>query len=154
MKYKLLKTWQLSLQPIIPITYLVLLSQQIYSRILRENRTWPDVRLLYVDIAQQPPLLPVQPVAIAVVIAAAATVMIVIRPTPRQAALAEVVEAVAVVPAAVQSLAGQNRDLPFPYTTAQVQSLTPIRQTVEKLVAESRICVMYSFATLGMIDKA
>ena len=62
------------------------------------------------DIAQQPPLLPVQPVAIAVVIAAAATVMIVIRPTPRQAALAEVVEAVAVVPAAVQSLAGQNRD--------------------------------------------
>ena len=35
MKYKLLKTWQLSLQPIIPITYLVLLSQQIYSRILR-----------------------------------------------------------------------------------------------------------------------
>ena len=49
-----------------------------------------------------------------VVIAAAATVMIVIRPTPRQAALAEVVEAVAVVPAAVQSLAGQNRDLPFP----------------------------------------
>lgn len=55
-----------------------------------------------------------QPVAIAVVIAAAATVMIVIRPTPRQAALAEVVEAVAVVPAAVQSLAGQNRDLPFP----------------------------------------
>lgn len=69
------------------------------------------------DIAQQPPLLPVQPVqpvAIAVVIAAAATVMIVIRPTPRQAALAEVVEAVAVVPAAVQSLAGQNRDLPFP----------------------------------------
>jgi hypothetical protein len=114
MKYKLLKTWQLSLQPIIPITYLVLLSQQIYSRILRENRTWPDVRLLYVDIAQQPPLLPVQPVAIAVVIAAAATVMIVIRPTPRQAALAEVVEAVAVVPAAVQSLAGQNRDLPFP----------------------------------------
>lgn len=66
-------------------------------------RTWPDVRLLYVDIAQQQLLLPVQPVAIAVVIAAAATVMIVIRPTPRQAALAEVVEAVA------QSPAGQNR---------------------------------------------
>lgn len=136
MKYKLLKTWQLSLQPIIPITYLVLLSQQIYSRILRENRTWPDVRLLYVDIAQQPPLLPVQPVAIAVVIAAAATVMIVIRPTPRQAALAEVVEAVAVVPAAVQSLAGQKSGSSVSYTTAQVQSLTPIRQTVEKLVAE------------------
>ncbi|WP_318351354.1 toll/interleukin-1 receptor domain-containing protein [Klebsiella quasipneumoniae] len=87
------------------------------------------------DIAQQPPLLPVQPVAIAVVIAAAATVMIVIRPTPRQAALAEVVEAVAVVPAAVQSLAGQNRDLPFP-TQPPKYNLTPIRQTVEKLVAE------------------
>ncbi|EGE6597947.1 hypothetical protein HI359_004839 [Escherichia coli] len=75
-------------------------------------RTWPDVRLLYVDIAQQQLRLPVQPVAIAVVIAAAATVMIVIRPTPRQAALAEVVEAVAEDPAAAQSPAGQNRGLP------------------------------------------
>lgn len=77
-------------------------------------RTCPDVRLLYVDIAQQQLRLPVQPVAIAVVIAAAATVMIVIRPTPRQAALAEVVEAVAEDPAAAQSPAGQNRGLPFP----------------------------------------
>ncbi|EKS58304.1 hypothetical protein D186_02786 [Citrobacter freundii ATCC 8090 = MTCC 1658 = NBRC 12681] len=65
------------------------------------------------DIAQQQPLLPVQPVAIAVVIAAVATVTIVIRPIPRQAALAEVMEAVAVDPAAVQSPAGQNRVLPF-----------------------------------------
>lgn len=99
-------------------------------------RTWPDVRLLYVDIAQQQLRLPVQPVAIAVVIAAAATAMIVIRPTPRQAALAEVVEAVAEDPAAAQSPAGQNRGSSVSYTTAQVQSLTPIRQTVEKLVAE------------------
>ena len=81
-----------------------------YSR----RRPRVHVRLLYVDIAQQQPLQPVQPVAIAVVIAAAATVMIVIRPTPCQAALAEVVEAVAVDPAAVQSPAGQNRVLPFP----------------------------------------
>ena len=63
--------------------------------------------------------------------------MIVIRPTPRQAALAEVVEAVAEDPAAAQSPAGQNRGASVSYTTAQVQSLTPIRQTVEKLVAEN-----------------
>ncbi|ESA69403.1 hypothetical protein HMPREF1589_02831 [Escherichia coli 113290] len=65
------------------------------------------------DIAQQQLLLPVPHVVIAVVIAAVATVMIVTLLTHQALAVAEVMEAVAVVPAAARSHVGQNQGLPF-----------------------------------------
>ena len=112
MKYKLLKTWQLSLQPIIPITYLVLLSQQIYSRILRGKQNMARCTA------------PVRGHSSAA--AAAACPACRNRSGYRRSSYSydsypsysssgsAGVEAVAVVPAEVQSLAGQNRDLPFP----------------------------------------
>lgn len=88
------------------------------------------------DIAQQQLLLPVPHVVIAVVIAAVATVMIVTLLTHQALAVAEVMEAVAVVSSSSAKPRWSKSGSSVSYTTAQVQSLTPIRQAVEKLAIE------------------
>ncbi|MHC8914820.1 toll/interleukin-1 receptor domain-containing protein [Escherichia coli] len=88
------------------------------------------------DIAQQQQLLPVPHVVIAVVIAAVATVMIVTLLTHQALAVAEVMEAVAVVSSSSAKPRWSKSGSSVSYTTAQVQSLTPIRQAVEKLAIE------------------
>ncbi len=115
----------------------MLMAQQLSFRLLRA-KSLQDVQLMYVDITQQQLLLPVPHVVIAVVIAAVATVMIVTLLTHQALAVAEpVMEAVAVVPAAKAAKPRWSKSpSSVSYTTAQVQSLTPIRQAVEKLAIE------------------
>ncbi|APG16947.1 hypothetical protein A3780_04980 [Kosakonia radicincitans] len=106
------------------------------------------------DIAQQQLLLPVPHVVIAVVIAAVATVMIVTLLTHHQAlAVAEVMEAVAVDPAAARSHVGQNQGLPFLTQQPKYNHSRQFDKRLRNLPLSNLICVMSSFAMPGMTDK-
>lgn len=130
MKCNLLKTWTLSLQSIIPITYLVLLSQRIYSRILRGNENMARCTA------------PVRGHSSAA--AAAACPACRNRSGYRRSSYSYDSYPSYSSSGSAGGSRGSSGTKPrwsksgssVSYTTAQVQSLTPIRQTVEKLVAE------------------
>ena len=134
MKCKFLKIWTLSLQSIIPITYLVLLSQRIYSRILRVNENMARCTA------------PVRGHSSA---AAAACPACRNRSGYRRCSYSydsySSYSSSGSAGGSRGSSGGGSSSGTKPrwsksgssvsYATAQVQSLTPIRQTVEKLVA-------------------